>query len=206
MSPMPSHDSLLTPTRLGALTLRNRIVMSPMTRTRAEPGHVPGPLMVEHYAQRASAGLIITECTMVAPQASAFVNEPGIYDEAQVAGWRRVTEAVHAAGDALEAAGDAVEAAVQLGEGLGELVHQGLLGLELLVGLLGRPAAAGPGSGSSGRLPGSAPERPSGRPGTGPRHRSGAPPSGSGRRARSATSAAARRCNNARSTSPGRRP
>lgn len=89
---------LHTPVRLGALALRNRIVMSPMTRTRAEPGHVPGPLMVEHYVQRASAGLIITECTMVSPQASAFVNDPGIYNDTQVAAWRRVTDAVHAAG------------------------------------------------------------------------------------------------------------
>ncbi|MFA5938362.1 MAG: alkene reductase [Sinimarinibacterium sp.] len=91
-------NRLHTPVKLGALALRNRIVMSPMTRTRAESGHVPGPLMVEHYVQRASAGLIITECTMVSPQASAFISEPGIYDEAQVVAWRRVTDAVHAAG------------------------------------------------------------------------------------------------------------
>lgn len=94
----PPADPLLSPVRLGALQLRNRVVMSPMTRARAEPGHVPGELMVEHYRQRAGAGLIITECTMVSPHASAFINEPGIYDDTQVAAWRRVTDAVHAAG------------------------------------------------------------------------------------------------------------
>jgi N-ethylmaleimide reductase len=95
---MTASSSLFTPVQLGALKLRNRIVMSPMTRARAEPGHVPGPLMAEYYAQRASAGLIITECSMVSPEASAFVNDPGIYSDAQVAGWKQVTDAVHAAG------------------------------------------------------------------------------------------------------------
>lgn len=98
MSPMPSHDSLLTPTRLGALTLRNRIVMSPMTRTRATFDHVPTEPMVDYYRQRASAGLIITECAMVAPKASAFITDPGIYSDEQVAQWRKVTDAVHAEG------------------------------------------------------------------------------------------------------------
>ncbi|WP_341917118.1 alkene reductase [Hydrocarboniphaga effusa] len=89
---------LHTPTQLGELSLRNRIVMSPMTRTRNEPGHVPGALVVEHYADRADAGLIITECTSVSADASAFGDDPGIYNEAQVAGWKRVTDAVHAKG------------------------------------------------------------------------------------------------------------
>lgn len=92
-------QQLFSPVTLGDLQLRNRLVMSPMTRARAEqPGHVPGELIREHYEQRASAGLIITECTMVSPQASAFINEPGIYSEEQVAGWKRVTDAVHAKG------------------------------------------------------------------------------------------------------------
>jgi N-ethylmaleimide reductase len=91
-------DRLLSPVSLGALRLRNRVVMAPLTRTRAEPGHVPGELIRDYYAQRAGAGLIISEATMVAPDASAFINEPGIYTEAQIAGWKAVTDAVHAAG------------------------------------------------------------------------------------------------------------
>lgn len=91
-------DKLLTPVKLGDLQLRNRIVMSPMTRTRASLAHVPGELMVEHYAQRADAGLIITECSMVSADASAFITDPGIYSDEQVAQWRKVTDAVHAAG------------------------------------------------------------------------------------------------------------
>ncbi|MGH8446828.1 MAG: alkene reductase [Solimonas sp.] len=90
--------TLFSPLQLGDLHLLNRIVMSPMTRTRAEPGHVPGDLIATHYAQRASAGLIIAEATLSAGGTSAYVNEPGIYSEAQVAGWKRVTEAVHQAG------------------------------------------------------------------------------------------------------------
>ncbi len=91
-------DILHSPVSLGALKLRNRLVMSPMTRARAEPGHVPGALMTEYYRQRADAGLIITECSMVDPAASAFINDPGIYNDAQIAGWKQVTDAVHAAG------------------------------------------------------------------------------------------------------------
>lgn len=89
---------LFTPVQLGALSLDNRVLMAPLTRCRAEDGHVPGALMAEHYAQRASAGLIIAEATMAMPGCSAFWREPGIYSDAQVAGWRRVTEAVHARG------------------------------------------------------------------------------------------------------------
>lgn len=91
-------QQLFQPVTLGDLQLRNRVVMSPMTRIRASTTHVPGDLMVEHYAQRADAGLIITECTMVSEQASAFIAEPGIYNESQVTAWRRVTDAVHARG------------------------------------------------------------------------------------------------------------
>jgi len=89
---------LFSPLRLGALTLRNRIVMAPLTRCRAEADHVPGELMAQYYAQRAGAGLIIAEATMVMEGCSAFWTEPGIYSGAQIAGWRRVTEAVHAEG------------------------------------------------------------------------------------------------------------
>lgn len=91
--------SLFDPLQVGKLHLPNRIVMAPLTRCRADAGHVPGGLMAEYYAQRASAGLIICEATMVMEGNSAFGGaEPGVYNEAQIAGWRRVTEAVHARG------------------------------------------------------------------------------------------------------------
>ena len=89
---------LFTPLKLGALTLPNRILLAPLTRTRADTGHMPNALMAEYYAQRASGGLLITECTMVLPNTSAFVNEPGIYSDAQIAAWRATTAAVHAKG------------------------------------------------------------------------------------------------------------
>ena len=93
-----SMNSLLSPVTLGSLELPNRVLMAPLTRCRAEPGHVPGVLMAEYYAQRASAGLIIAEATMVLEGNSAFYAEPGIYSAEQVAGWRCVTDAVHAKG------------------------------------------------------------------------------------------------------------
>lgn len=89
---------LFAPLQAGDLALPNRILMAPLTRCRAEDDHVPGPLMAEYYAQRASAGLIIAEATMAMAGNSAFWREPGIHSEAQVAGWKRVTDAVHAAG------------------------------------------------------------------------------------------------------------
>ncbi|MDD3352185.1 alkene reductase [Zoogloea sp.] len=91
-------SALFQPLQAGALTLPNRILMAPLTRCRAEAGHVPGDLIATHYAQRASAGLIITEATMAMAGNSAFWHEPGIYNAAQVAGWKKVTDAVHAAG------------------------------------------------------------------------------------------------------------
>lgn len=90
--------SLFDPLQAGDLSLPNRILMAPLTRCRAEDDHVPGPLMAEYYAQRASAGLIIAEATMAMAGNSAFWHEPGIYGAPQVAGWKRVTDAVHAAG------------------------------------------------------------------------------------------------------------
>jgi len=89
---------LFTPLRLGELELPNRIWMAPLTRCRADAGHVPSPLMAEYYSRRASAGLIVAEATMVMEGHSAFWHEPGIYNEAQVEGWRLTTEAVHRAG------------------------------------------------------------------------------------------------------------
>ena len=94
----PSLTSLFEKLQLGALELPNRILMAPLTRCRAEAGHVPGALMAEYYAQRASAGLIIAEATMSIEGNSAFCSEPGIANDAQVAGWRGVTDAVHANG------------------------------------------------------------------------------------------------------------
>jgi N-ethylmaleimide reductase len=89
---------LFTPLQVGALTLPNRIILAPLTRTRADAGHMPNALMAEYYAQRASGGLLITECTMVAEGTSAFIAEPGIYSDAQVEGWKLTTQAVHAKG------------------------------------------------------------------------------------------------------------
>jgi N-ethylmaleimide reductase len=89
---------LFTPLKLGALTLPNRILMAPLTRCRADRDHVPSVLMAEHYSQRASAGLIIAEATAAMDGCSAFGAEPGIYNDAQVAGWKQVTDAVHAKG------------------------------------------------------------------------------------------------------------
>lgn len=89
---------LFTPYRLGKLELPNRIVMPPMTRSRAANGNVPTALMAEYYAQRASAGLIVTEGTQISQQGQGYAWTPGIHSLEQVAGWRRVTDAVHAAG------------------------------------------------------------------------------------------------------------
>ncbi|BCB27283.1 alkene reductase [Sulfurimicrobium lacus] len=90
--------TLFTPLELGALTVPNRIFMAPLTRCRASGEHVPNDLMAQHYAQRASAGLVIAEATMAMEGNSAFWMEPGIYSAAQVAGWKSTTDAVHAAG------------------------------------------------------------------------------------------------------------
>jgi N-ethylmaleimide reductase len=89
---------LLSPLQAGALALSNRVLMAPLTRCRADADHNPTPLMADYYAQRAGAGLIIAEATMVQEGNSAFWMEPGIYSAAQVRGWQAVTEAVHARG------------------------------------------------------------------------------------------------------------
>jgi len=88
---------LFSKTTLGPLTLQNRLVMSPMTRNRAI-GNIPNNLMAEYYAQRASAGLIVTEGTSPSPNGLGYPRVPGTYSAEQVAGWKRVTEAVHARG------------------------------------------------------------------------------------------------------------
>ncbi len=90
--------SLFSPLQIGPLELPSRIWMAPLTRCRAEAGHVPGSLMAEHYGQRASAGLIVAEATMAMEGNSAFWHEPGIHNQAQIDGWRLTTNAVHRAG------------------------------------------------------------------------------------------------------------
>lgn len=90
--------TLFSPLKMGASELANRVFMAPLTRVRADADHVPTDMMVEYYAQRASAGLIIAEATMAIEGNSAFWREPGIYSEAQVEGWKKVTDAVHAEG------------------------------------------------------------------------------------------------------------
>lgn len=90
--------TLFTPLQVGDLLLPNRIVMAPLTRVRAGSTHIPNDMMVDYYSQRASSGLIMTECTMVDAHACAFMGEGGIYSPAHVAGWKRVTDAVHAKG------------------------------------------------------------------------------------------------------------
>jgi N-ethylmaleimide reductase len=92
-------EKLFSTLTLGTLTLPNRIVMAPLTRNRATPdGDVPNPLIAEYYAQRATAGLIISEGTQISPEGKGYIQTPGIYSAEQVAGWKKVTEAVHAKG------------------------------------------------------------------------------------------------------------
>jgi N-ethylmaleimide reductase len=86
--------SLFDPVQVGALRLPNRIVMAPLTRNRA-PGAIPTPLMAEYYAQRASAGLIVTEATAISAQGQGYADVPGLYSSEQLDGWKRVTQAVH---------------------------------------------------------------------------------------------------------------
>src|SRR5262249_16346991 len=94
----PSTGSLFSPYSLGDLRLANRMVLSPMTRSRAIEGNVQNPLAATYYAQRASAGLQVTEATQVSPQGVGYIRTPGVHSAAQVAGWRKVTDAVHRAG------------------------------------------------------------------------------------------------------------
>ena len=92
-------SQLFTPFRAGALALGHRVVMAPLTRMRSDPGDRPNALMREYYAQRASeGGLIISEATPISRQGYGYAGAPGIYDDAQIEGWRAITEAVHARG------------------------------------------------------------------------------------------------------------
>jgi N-ethylmaleimide reductase len=96
-----SESSIFSPTRLGRLSLRNRIVMAPMTRSRAVEANTPNELMAAYYGQRASAGLIITEGTSPSPNGAGYARIPGLWSQRQVEGWRLVTQAVHAKGGAI---------------------------------------------------------------------------------------------------------
>ena len=94
----PVVPSLCEPLSLGAVRADNRVVMAPLTRMRATaPGDVPNDLMTEYYVQRASAGLLISEGTQISPEGKGYMDTPGIHSDEQVAGWRRVTDAVHEA-------------------------------------------------------------------------------------------------------------
>ena len=95
---MSANVNLFSPVQLGSLELPNRIVMAPLTRMRAGQGNVPRAMNATYYEQRASAGLIIAEATQVSPQGQGYANTPGIHSQEQVAGWRLVTDAVHARG------------------------------------------------------------------------------------------------------------
>jgi 2,4-dienoyl-CoA reductase-like NADH-dependent reductase (Old Yellow Enzyme family) len=90
--------TLLDPLNMGAWQLRNRIIMAPLTRCRCSDGRVPNDLMAEYYRQRASAGLIISEATSIDPMGVGYPDTPGIWSEAQIGGWKKVTQAVHEEG------------------------------------------------------------------------------------------------------------
>ena len=94
---MPS--SLFSPTPLGVLNLPNRVALAPMTRCRTtQPGNVPNALMAQYYAQRAEAGFIVSEATQISPQGQGYTATPGIHNQAQITGWRLITDAVHERG------------------------------------------------------------------------------------------------------------
>lgn len=109
--------------KIGAWELRNRVVMAPLTRTRASEGRVPNAMMAEYYTQRAGAGMILSEATSVTPMGVGYVNTPGIWSREQVEGWRAITNAVHAKGGLI---------LLQLWH-VGRISHSGLLGGSLPV-------------------------------------------------------------------------
>ena len=112
------HDALFQPLQLGAFTAKNRIMMAPLTRGRSDPGSVPGAMMVEYYRQRAGAGLIISEATGISVEGLGWPAAPGIWNDAQVAGWKPATAAVHAEGGKI---------VLQLWH-MGRIVHPDFLG------------------------------------------------------------------------------
>lgn len=125
--------TLFDPIRLGATPAANRILMAPLTRGRADADGVPQPLMVEYYRQRATAGVIISEATGISRQGLGWVDAPGIWSDAQVEGWKPVTQAVHDAGGRIF---------LQLWH-MGRLVHPDFLGGERPVSSSDLPAPGG---------------------------------------------------------------
>ncbi len=112
------HEELFQPIKLGAIDAPNRIVMAPLTRGRADPGFIPTAMMADYYRQRAGAGLIISEATGISVEGLGWPSAPGIWTDAQVAGWKLVTTAVHSAGGRI---------ILQLWH-MGRLVHPDFLG------------------------------------------------------------------------------
>jgi N-ethylmaleimide reductase len=100
MSQPSQHNKLFTPVQIGPITLKHRVVMAPLTRSRSQqPGDIPGDLMLEYYTQRASdGGFIISEATPVSITARGWLGAPGLYTDEQVEGWKKITAAVHAKG------------------------------------------------------------------------------------------------------------
>ena len=97
--PSKNIDSLFSSINLGPHTLKNRIVMPPLTRSRSTvPGNIPNEVMATYYAQRASAGFMVTEGTQIEPRGQGYAWTPGIHSNQQIAGWKKVTDAVHAEG------------------------------------------------------------------------------------------------------------
>lgn len=113
---------MFTPIQLGDIHLKNKIVMAPLTRSRA-PGHVPNDMMVKYYEQRSSAGMILTEATVISQDAIGYENTPGIWSEEQINGWKKVVNAVHAKGGKI---------VMQLWH-VGRVSHSSLLGGKLPV-------------------------------------------------------------------------
>src|SRR5471032_2319945 len=92
-------SKLMSAIKVGPYEISHRVVMAPLTRMRAEEGAIPGPLMAEYYAQRSSPGaFLIGEATIAAPDGNGYLGAPGLFDDRQIAGWRLVTDAVHAKG------------------------------------------------------------------------------------------------------------
>lgn len=112
------HEVLFQPVKLGAIEAPNRILMAPLTRGRSDPGSVPNAMMAEYYRQRASAGLLISEATGISVEGLGWPAAPGVWNQAQVEGWKGVTEAVHKAGGRI---------VLQLWH-MGRLVHPDFLG------------------------------------------------------------------------------
>ncbi|PTX55914.1 N-ethylmaleimide reductase [Litoreibacter ponti] len=95
---MPDTDILFSPVKMGALELPNRVLMAPLTRNRAQSDGVHSDMAITYYQQRSGAGLIISEATQISPLGKGYINTPGIYSDAQVAAWKKITDAVHAGG------------------------------------------------------------------------------------------------------------